>query len=91
MIGGGTNEQKQAAHQLGVALQKERRRVEAREIAAGDAFYEVPGFKAKLGKAYEASFADQSPERQEFLTISLGFVGDPAYRPLLEAHAGVIS
>ena len=86
---GGTNEQKQAAHQLGVALWKERQRVDAGEIKLTEAFYvKDGGFVAKLAKAFEASFPEQSPERQKFLTLSLGFVGAPAYRPLLEAHAG---
>jgi hypothetical protein len=84
---GGANEQKQAAHQLGVALQRERQRVERREIPLANAFYvKDTGFRERLGAAFDAAFEDRSLERQVFLTAAVGFVGDPDYRARLEAR-----
>jgi hypothetical protein len=84
---GGPNEQKQAAHQLGVALQRERQRVERKEIELKDAFYvKDTGFRERLGAAFDAAFEDKSLERQVFLTAAVGFVGDPAYLSRLEAR-----
>lgn len=84
---GGENEQKQAAHQLGVALEKERRRVEEKKIPLAEAFYVKDGaFRSKLSRAFDLSFQDASPDRQEFLARAMGAVGDPAYAPVLKAR-----
>jgi hypothetical protein len=84
---GGENEQKQAAHQLGVALQRERQRVDRGEIPLAEAFYvKDVRFRERLGSALTTAFQDRGPERQVFLTVAAGLVGDPAYRPVLEAR-----
>lgn len=87
VISGGENEQKQAAHQLGVALQRERQRVDRGEVPLAEAFYVKDArFRERLGSALTAAYQEKSTERQIFLTAAVGFVGDPAYRAALEAR-----
>lgn len=76
---GGENVQKQAAQQLATILQRERERVDAKEIPLEKAEYADPGFRNDLVAAFEDSFEGRTSERQAFLASAMGLVGDPAY------------
>jgi len=84
---GSENVQKQSAQQLATALSAERERVRAGKIKTEEAFYYAPAFRQDLRAAYEESFPSRSLDRQKFLTLALGFVGDPAYLAVLAPHA----
>lgn len=84
---GGENVQKQAAQQLGAILQKERGRVDRKEIPLAEAEYAKGSFRRDLLAAFEESFDGKTTERQAFLASALGLVGDPAFLPTLEKHS----
>lgn len=84
---GGENVQKQAAQQLGAILQKERGRVDRKEIPLAEAEYAKGTFRQDLRAAFEESFDGKTTDRQAFLASALGLVGDPAFLPTLEKHA----
>lgn len=80
---GSENVQKQSAQQLATALSAERERVRAGKIPTEKAFYFDTAFRNDLRAAYEESFPSRTLDRQKFLTLALGFVGDPAYLAVL--------
>jgi hypothetical protein len=85
---GGENAQKQAAHQLAVLLAEARKDHEAKVAAGKESvpFYVDPRFRDDLARAFTDSFPDRSLERKQFLALSMGSVGDPAFVKPLVAH-----
>ena len=81
---GGENVQKQAAQQLATILQRERARVDAKEITLAEAEYSKGVFRRDLEATFVASFEGGTPDRQAFLASAMGLVGDPAYLTALE-------
>lgn len=84
---GGENVQKQAAQQLATILQRERARVDAKEITLAEAEYSKGNFRRDLEAAFLASFDGGTSDRQAFLASSMGLVGDPAFLTALEQRA----
>ncbi len=81
---GGTNVQKQAAQQLAERLRRERADVESGRVK--DPFYADPAFKTELVRAFEGAFPDGTLDRQRFLALALGAVGDETFAPTLSKH-----
>lgn len=84
VVSGGENVQKQAVQDLAVRITEERRRVDAGQKPAAEAFYQSTAFQRRLLDAYtDAVSSRKGAQREQALVVCLGAVGSPAFVPAL--------